>query len=325
MTAMKLAFLGSPDFAVPTLRALHEAGHDIRLVATRPDRPRGRGRKPAPTAVKQAAQDLGLPLLQPQSVNRGRARRALASSGAELGIVAAYGEILRPSALSVLPQGFLNLHASLLPDYRGAAPVHWAVIRGETETGVTVIRMAPGLDSGPILAARRVPIGARETMGELQERLAREGAALMTDVVGRLAAGEKIPGRPQPPSGGFSARALTKADGRLDWSATAREVCNRVRGLTPWPGACTTFQDREGRALAVTLLRAEPAPEADQRAEPGTVLAVEQNSLLVQAGDGAVRVEELKPAGSRAMSVEDFVHGHHVEPGDHFTAAAGDV
>ena len=321
---MKLAFLGSPDFAVPTLRALHQAGHELCPVVTRPDRPRGRGRKPAATAVKQAAEELGLPLLQPRSVNRPEVAEALAGSGAEMGIVAAYGEILSRAVLAALPQGFLNLHASLLPDYRGAAPVHWALIRGETETGVTVIRMAPRLDAGPILAARRVAIGARETMGELQDRLAREGAALMLEVVNGLSAGEDLPGRPQPASGGFYARALTKDDGRLDWSATARDVCNRVRGLTPWPGAYAAFQGR-GRELSVTLLRTEPVPEVGGQAEPGVVLAVEPRALLVQAGRGAVRVAELKPAGSRAMSAEDFVHGHYVAPGDRFTGAVRDA
>jgi len=326
---MKLAFLGSPDFAVPTLRALHEAGHELRLVVTRPDRPRGRGRKPAATAVKQAAEELGLPVLQPRSANSPDAIDALAGSGAELGIVAAYGEILKPAVLAALPQGFLNLHASLLPAYRGAAPIHWALIRGETETGVTIIRMAPKLDAGPILAARRVAIGAGETMGELHDTLAREGAALMADVVGRISAGQDVPERPQPKSGGFYARTLTKDDGRLDWTAAAGDVCNHVRGLNPWPGAHTTFRDREGRELAVTLLQAEAAPDmpapaapavpdADGQAEPGIVLAVEPHALLVQAGGGVVRVRRLKPAGSRAMAAEDFVHGHHVAPGDRF-------
>jgi len=320
---MRLAFLGSPDFAVSTLRALHEAGHELRLVVTRPDRPRGRGRKPAPTAVKRAAEELGLPVFQPQSVNSREGVDALAGSGAELGIVAAYGEILKPAVLSALPHGFLNLHASMLPDYRGAAPIHWALIRGETETGVTVIRMAQKLDAGPILAARPVPIEPRETMGELEGRLAREGGALMAHVVGRLSAGQDIQGRPQPKSSGFFARALTKEDGRLDWTASAEALCNRVRGLTPWPGAHATFRDREGGELAVTLLRARPLPEAEAQAEAGTVLAVEPDALIVQAGRGAVRVEGLKPAGSRAMDAADFVHGHHVAPGDRFAGPPG--
>ncbi|NLW51505.1 MAG: methionyl-tRNA formyltransferase [Candidatus Brocadiaceae bacterium] len=322
---MNLAFLGSPDFAVPTLEALHEAGHRVRLVITRPDRPRGRGRKPAATAVKQAAERLGLPLWQPESVNRPETARALAESGAEMGVVAAYGEILRPSVLSALPQGFLNLHASLLPDYRGAAPVHWALMRGETGTGVTVIRMAPRLDAGPVLAAAKVRIGDRETMGELEARLAREGAALMAEVLRRLDRGEAVPERPQPASGGFFARALTKDDGRLAWTVPARELCNRVRGLTPWPGAWTVLETG-GRRVKVTLLCAEPAPvpgdgaEAGAAVAPGTVLAVEPDALRVQAGRGAVRVRALKPAGSRAMCVPDFVHGHRVRPGDRFVA-----
>jgi len=321
---MRLAFLGSPAFAVPTLRALHGAGHEVRVVVTRPDRPRGRGRRPAPTAVKQAAEQLGLPLLQPQSVNRTEAVEALGGSGAEMGVVVAYGAILRPALLSALPRGFLNLHASLLPDYRGAAPIQWALMCGETETGVTVIRMEPELDAGPVLAARRVTIGARETAGELHDRLAREGAELMTDVVNRLWAGEDVPGRPQPAGGGVFARALTKRDGWLDWSATARDVCNRVRGLTPWPGACARFQGR-GRERRVTILRAEPDPAARPEAEPGTVLEAGDQAILVQAGRGAVRVEELKPAGGRAMSAGDFVHGYHVGPGDRFEGAAEDA
>jgi methionyl-tRNA formyltransferase len=316
---MRLLFMGSPEFAVPTLRSLCAAGHCIAMVVTRPDRPRGRSGKPLPTAAKSAALELGLEVFQPDSSNAPEAVAVLRAARAELGVVVAYGELLSAEVLEVATGGFINLHASLLPEYRGAAPINWAVIRGETKTGVSVIRMAPELDAGPVLAQREVDIGRDETAGELAERLAAVGADVVAEVVGRLAAGEEVQGRPQPRSRGFFARKLTKADGKVDWRLPAAEVRNRVRGLTPWPGAYCELRTEDGTER-VTLLRAVTADaEAEgYAAEPGAVVRCEADGIIVQAGDGLVRIEEVKPAGGRAMAAADFARGHRVRPGDRF-------
>jgi methionyl-tRNA formyltransferase len=316
---MKLVFLGSPAFAVPSLRALHEAGQEVALVLTRPDRPRGRGRKPGPTAVKRAALELDVEVYQPASANAPDAVRAIAAKGPELGVVVAYGQILSPELLGAVTGGFLNLHASLLPLHRGAAPVNWALIRGDEVTGVTVIRMEPELDAGPILAQREVPIRPDETAGELADRLAEIGAETLADVVDRLASGDEVRERPQTGEPGPPARKLTKQDGRLDWSLAAEDLRNRVRGLTPWPGAYCEVIGDDG-AQRVTLLRVSVAEDdaAPGAEEPGTVLRTGADGIVAQAGDGLLRVEELKPAGARAMSAADFVNGYHVAPGNRF-------
>lgn len=317
---MRLLFFGSPAFAVPTLRALHGAGHRIQTVVTRPDRPRGRSGRPAPTAVKQAAIELGLAVFQPVSANAANAVDTLRGADAELGVVVAYGEILKPSLLSVAERGFINLHASLLPKYRGAAPINWALMRGETATGVTVIRMSPELDAGPILAQRQVGIGPGETAGELADRLAALGAEAVLEVVDRLDAGEEIPGRPQPRHAGSLAPKLKKEDGKIDWSASAEQIRNKTRGLTPWPGAYSDFRVGD-RLHRVTLLKVETdqTEQTDAPQAPGTVMrADEAEGIVVQAGAGAVSIKALKPAGRRAMQAADFIHGYRVKPGDRF-------
>ncbi len=315
---MRLLFFGSPDFAVPSLRGLHAAGHEIARVVTQPDRPRGRSKTPRPTAVKQVAEELGLPVLQPARAGRPAVVRALAEEDADLGVVVAFGEILSPELLEVTRKGFVNLHASLLPDYRGAAPVNWAVMRGERKTGVSVIRVEPKLDAGPILGQRGTAIGDDETAGEVHDRLAVLGAELLVAVLGRMDAGERVTGCEQPREGGFFARKLTKRDGDLDWTRPAAEIVNMVRGLSPWPQAYSELHS-DGRIIRVTFLETEVA-EADGgvKARPGEVVRAEDDRLLVQTGDGLLAVRRLKPAGSREMKGRDFVHGYKAQPGDSF-------
>jgi len=316
---MRLLFFGSPDFAVPALRALHEAGHDIAVVVTRPDRPRGRGRTPEVTAVKAAALELGLPVYQPERAGSAEAVEKLRALSAELAVVVAFGEILSPELLSVTERGFLNVHASLLPDYRGAAPINWAIIRGEKTTGVSVIRMTPQLDAGPILAERRTEIGELETAGELAERLSLLGAAAVADVVGRLEKGEEIAGRPQPSRGGFFARKLTKEDGRIDWALPAEAIANRVRGLTPWPGAYCELHGAR-RSVRVVLLEAVPAGATERWDVAGTILEADAaKGILVKAGQGALLIKRIKPSGGRTMNAADFINGYRVRKGDRFT------
>ncbi len=311
---MKLLFFGSPVFAVPSLRALHGAGHEVAMIVTQPDRPKGRHRTLVPTAVKEAAGELALPVYQPARASAPDSVEFLASQLADLAVTVAYGEVLAPEVLETTEGGYLNVHASLLPDYRGAAPINWAVIRGETETGVSVIRMAPKLDAGPVLAQRRTPIGPDETAGELSERLAEMGAEAVVEVMGRLAAGEDVQATPQPARTCFFARKLTKEDGRLDWSLTAEEIHNRIRGLTPGPGAYC-----ELGPLRLALLSAGVAAVQHPAGEPGAVVGAGEDGILVRTGAGVVCLRRLKPAGGRAMDAGDFLRGHRVSVGDRFS------
>ena len=315
---MRVLFLGTPEFSVPPLRAIREAGHEVALVVTRPDAAQGRGRQPAEPAVKSAARSMGLTVYQPRSVNRTEAAERLRAASADVGVVVAYGQILKPRVLLTARGGFLNLHASLLPKYRGAAPINWANIHGERETGVTVQRVTPDLDAGPVLAQRRVAVGADETAGELHDRLCEAGSALLVEVLGVMARGENVPALAQDASAVSWAPKLTKEDGRLDWRLGADEIRNRVRGLTPWPGATCCFVGGK-RAVDVTLLRAAVGPAAGPDAPPGAVVGIgPREEIIVRAGRGSVIIEKLKPASGRAMDAADFVHGHRVRPGDRF-------
>lgn len=315
---MRLLFFGTPDFAVPSLLSLHQAGHEVELVVTRPDRPRGRGRKPAPSAVKRAALDLDLDICQPDSVNNPDVTAELADRDAEIGVVVAYGEILGPPLLRSVPRGFLNLHASLLPKYRGAAPINWAIMRGEEKTGVTVQRMVPEMDAGPMLEQRAIGIGRDETAGKLHDRLAEVGASAITDVVNRLDRGEEIPEQTQDSDEVTYAPKLEKKHGRVDWSLPAEEIRNRVRGVTPWPGAVTRYCG-QNRCEEVTLMQVQTRPDHRDSGEPGTVVEItDEERVVVRAGRGLVVIDRIKPANSREMDAADFVHGHRVQTGDIF-------
>jgi len=315
---MRILFLGTPEFAVPSLRAIREAGLDVGLVVTRPDARSGRGRRQAPPPVKKAASAMGLPVYQPASVNSERAAGRLRAVGAHLGVVVAYGEILARRTLSVTAGGFINLHASLLPKYRGAAPINWALICGERRTGVTVQRMSPELDAGPILAQRVVAIGEDDSAGVLHDRLAQVGAQALVEVLLTLAGGEPVPETPQRGEDASYAPKLGRADSRVDWEQSAQQIANRVRGLTPWPGATTCFVGAN-RAENVTLLRVMAKPQARRLASPGTVTAVsDEEGISVQSGNGTVIIRELKPASGRAMAAADYAHGRHVRVGDRF-------
>ena len=315
---MRLVVAGTPDFAIPPLRALHDAGHDIAGVITRPDRPRGRGQKMQPTPVKRAALELELPVLQPESINDPDFRESLRGLEPELGVVVAYGAILRRPMLALPDRGFINLHASALPAYRGAAPLNWAIINGETETGVTVIRMVEEMDAGPMLAREMVPIDPDDTAGDLHDRLADIGARVLRGVVDDMDAGDPPEETPQDESKASYAPMLSGEDREIDWSRPAGEVRNLVRGLTPWPGARATLQtDAEGEIGMQPLeVRADEAAASDE--SPGTVLQAGSTGLVVQTGRGAVTIKELKPSGGRAMSAADFLNGHQVHPGDMF-------
>jgi len=314
---MKLLFCGTPEFAVPTLRRLHAEGFSIAAVVTQPDRPKGRGLEPAASPVKQAAVELGLRVEQPENLKGETGRALLAKYDPEAVVIVGYGQIIPADLLEVPRHGWINLHASLLPKYRGAAPVQWALIRGETITGVTTIRIDAGLDTGPILLQAEEPIGEDDTAPVLAERLAERGAPLVVETLRGLAAGSIVP-RQQDHAQASKAPLLKKTDGRVDWSLAAREIYNRIRGLAPWPGAFTTFR---GKNLHLWWAKpVEPPVGVVQAFTPGTLL-VEKHGLYVACGPEAsggswLRLEEVQPADRKRQRALDFVNGLHVKTGE---------
>lgn len=319
---MNLIFFGTPEFSVPSLEALCEAGQRVSLVVTRPDRPQGRGRRVMAPPVKRAALRRGLPLIQPDAAGSAEALARLREADADLGIVVAYwdGSPLSEKVLLLPKEGFVNLHASLLPRYRGAAPINRAIMAGETETGVTVQRMALRVDAGPILARKALAIEPDETAGELHDRLMVAGAELLADVVARLGLGEVFSEHEQDEREACRAPRITGKHLHIDWTQHAGAIKNHVRGLAPRPGAHCEFSGSR-RRQRVTLLRVEALAQAPGggACEPGTVLSVgEREGIAVQAGEGVVLIREVKPASGRAMSAADFGHGRKVCPGDRF-------
>ncbi len=299
---MRLVFLGTPAFAVPTLERIVDAGHEVRLVVTQPDRPRGRGQEPAPPPVKQAAARLGLQVYQPERVRRPEAVERLRAVAVDAMVVVGYGQIIPQSVIDLAPLGIINVHASLLPKYRGAGPVQWAIVNGETRTGVTTMRIDAGLDTGDMLLKEETDIGEDENAIELGERLSVMGAALLVRTLDGLAAGGLAPQK-QDPAQATYAPLLKKEDGRLDWSQPARAIHNRVRGLQPWPGAYTTFR---GQTMHIwrTAVR---APAGAAPAAAGRVRGA--RPFLVACGFGALELLEVQLEGRRRMSGADFANG----------------
>lgn len=314
---MRVLFWGTSDFALPTLRAL-EARHDVVGVVTRPDRPAGRGRSPRPTPVKALADELDLVAIQPEEPRGEAFLDRLSDLEPELSVVAAYGEILTEEVLGLPPRGSLNVHASLLPELRGAAPINWAVIRGHDRSGVTVMRMVRELDAGPILRREAVPIGPRTTAGELFERLAGLGADLLVATLDDLGEG-LVEEREQDDAAATYAPKLDRETVRLDWSLGSVELDRWVRGCDPWPAAWSELRGEDER-LAVQLFVPDPLPEEDVGgAEPGTVLMADPvEGLRVATGEGALGIGEVKPAGRRRMEAVEWIRGRGVEPGRRF-------
>jgi methionyl-tRNA formyltransferase len=297
----RVVFMGTPNFAVPVLEAL-TGTHQVVGVVTQPDRPAGRGRRLTPSPVKQVALDLGFPLSQPRSLRTPEAVAQLAAWEPDVIVVAAFGQILKQDVLDLPPHGCLNVHASLLPRWRGAAPAPAAILAGDFVTGVTIMRMDAGLDTGPILAQREEPIRSDDTRETLENRLARRGAELLVETLPAYLAGD-LPPQPQPAEGVTYAGQLRKEDGHLDWSLPAVDLDRRVRAFTPWPGAFTTWQ---GRRLKV--LRSVPLPDWRGNAPPGTALAL-ADGLAVVTGEGALHLEEVQLAGKRPADVAAFLRG----------------
>jgi methionyl-tRNA formyltransferase len=297
---MRIAFMGSPDFAVPALRALHGAGHEIAAVYSQPPRPAGRGQKEQPSPVHRAALELGLEVRTPARVRRDAAEHAaFAALDLDVAVVAAYGLILPTPMLDAPRRGCLNIHASLLPRWRGAGPIQAAILAGDAETGITIMRMEEGLDTGPMLLRGAVPIGPRATTPEVHDALAALGAALIL-----RALAEDPPAVPQPEHGVTYAPKIAKEDGRLDWAQPADALDRRIRALTPWPGCFF----RHG-AETIRVLAAEPA---EGGGPPGTVL---DGAATVACGAGALRLLRLQRAGRAALPAGEFLRGHALPPG----------
>jgi len=311
---LRVVFFGTPEFALPTLDALLRSRHQVVGVVTQPDRPRGRGHKTSHAPVKARALDAALSVLQPERLKDAAFLADLSALGSDLGVVAAYGKILTDAVLQAPRLGLINVHASLLPRYRGAAPVHRAIMNGERETGVTIMRVVKALDAGPMLAMSTRPIDPDETSDEVERDLARDGAALLAAAVDDIAAG-RARETPQDEAAATYAHRLTKADSTIEWRWAADRIHNAVRGLHPWPHAATFLHGRR-----LILLRSAVSEDPTDR-EPGTVLAARADDLVVAAGSGCVRVIELQAEGKRPMTAREFLAGHRIAPGDRLTAA----
>ncbi|MBI4419306.1 MAG: methionyl-tRNA formyltransferase [Gemmatimonadetes bacterium] len=309
---MRIVFFGTPEFAVPSLRALLGEGFDVAAVITPPDKPQGRSRSSlVPPPVKVAALEEGLTVLQPERPSAPDFVAALGALEPTLGVVVAYGHILKPELLAVPPRGVINVHASLLPALRGAAPIQHALLQGFTETGVSIMQMDEGMDTGPVFHRVETPIAPDETGGELTVRLAELGALALVETLELIATGAA---RPEPQDGALASYApkITREQARVAWNAPAERIGRLVRALDPKPGAWATLDGREIKLFGPRLL--ELAPRA---AAPGTVLQVEP-SLAVAAGDGALELIEVQPAGASRMPVAAWVRGRGVQPGQRF-------
>lgn len=314
-TPLRVVFFGTPDFAVPTLEALHGSRHEVVAVVTQPDRARGRGRHSQPGPVKQFAERLGVTILQPQRLRDEEFLEAYRNLDADLGVVAAYGQILSDAVLAVPKLGLVNVHASLLPKYRGAAPIHRAVMAGETVTGVTIMRVVKALDAGPMLSKATRPIGDTETSAEVEHDIARLGARALIEAVDAMATGQ-VSELPQNESEATYARKLEKADGIVDWSRPARAIHNQIRGLHPWPHA---FSELHGERTI--LLRSEVEREQQAQGAPGVVIEASPDRFAVQTGNGVLRLLMLQREGRRAVTAREYLAGRRIESGAGFVSS----
>ena len=310
---MVVVFAGTPEFAVPSLRMLAAGPHRIAAVYTRADRPAGRGRRMAPSPVKAAALELGLPVEQPESLRERPERDRLAAHRPEIVVTAAYGLILPPEVLAIPPAGCINVHASLLPRWRGAAPVQHALLAGDAETGATIMQMDAGIDTGGILLSRTCPVRPDDTAGSLTDRLAHLGAEALREAMSGLTAGRIAP-RPQDESAATLAPRIRKADALLDWSHDARNLERRVRAFDPWPMAFTFAGEEPLRILRAEAV-ADPDPGHPVPPPPGTVVRSGAPGIEVQTGTGRLRVLRLQRPGKQPMDAREFLNGRRVDPG----------
>lgn len=302
---MRIVFMGTPDFAVPSLQALIDAGHDVCAVYTQPDKPQGRKQILTAPPVKTLALEHDIPVFQPNTLKNEDEQARLRELAPEVIIVVAYGKLLPKAVLDIPPHGCINVHGSLLPRWRGAAPIQWAVIAGDEMAGVTTMQMAEGLDTGDMLLTYETKVGEKETAGELFDRLAQSGAELLTQTLVKL---DEITPRPQDDAQSCYAHMLDKQMAVIDWSKSAHEIDCLIRGLNPWPIALTTLSGERLKVFA--------AEKANGRGEPGTVLEADpKKGLTVACGEGALRLTEIQMVGGKRMKATDFLRGHAIEVG----------
>lgn len=305
---MRIVFMGTPEFAVPSLAALLKSEDEVVGVVTQPDRPKGRGQALTPPPVKVIAQKAGIPVLQPLKIKTPEFLESLAVWKPDLIAVTAFGRILHAPILNLPPMGCVNVHGSLLPKYRGAAPVQWAVINGETETGITTMLMDEGMDTGPMLLQERLAITPEDTSGTLAPRLAELGGRLLVETIRQLKAGT-IMSRKQDDSAATMAPLLKKEDGAVDWTLSAHSLVNRVRGLSPWPGAYTFLGPDRWNIWKAAVSQGSVSDR------PGTIIAVTKRAIHVATGHGVLEILELQTANSKRMPVGQFLAGHRINPG----------
>ena len=302
---MRIVFMGTPDFAVPSLQALIDAGHDVCAVYTQPDKPQGRKQILTAPPVKTLALEHDIPVFQPNTLKNGDEQARLRELAPEVIIVVAYGKLLPKAVLDIPPHGCINVHGSLLPRWRGAAPIQWAVIAGDEMAGVTTMQMAEGLDTGDMLLTYETKVGEKETAGELFDRLAQSGAELLTQTLVKL---DEITPRPQDDAQSCYAHMLDKQMAVIDWSKSAHEIDCLIRGLNPWPVALTTLSGERLKVFA--------AEKAAGNGEPGTVLEADpKKGLTVACGEGALKLIEIQLVGGKRMKATDFLRGHAIEVG----------
>jgi methionyl-tRNA formyltransferase len=308
MTPLRIVFMGTPDFAVASLAALLEGPDQVVAVVTQPDRPKGRGKKLAPPPVKILAEGRGIPVLQPTKIRTEAFRDELAAFAPDLVVVAAYGRILPASLLALAPMGCINVHGSLLPQHRGAAPIQWAVINGDKEVGVTIIQMDEGMDTGDILLMKAIAADPEETAGSLFEKLADLGGKMLLEAVAGLKTGT-LAATPQDHRLATLAPMLKKEDGVIDWTLTAKQIDCRIRGLDPWPAASCKIGDLRLRLFSPEVIH------KDSTAAPGTLVLADREGLLIATGYNMLLIKEVQPEGKKRMAVSAFLCGHPLPAG----------
>lgn len=321
---MRIVFMGTPDFSVGTLEAVAAAGHEIAGVVTQPDKQRGRGKQVQPTPVKEAALRLGLPVFQPARVRDPEFIAQLKELNPEVIVVVAFGQIIPQAILDLPKYGCINVHASLLPAYRGAAPIQWAVINGEAESGVTIMRMDAGLDTGDMLTKTVVPLAADETAGTLFDKLSEAGAGLLVKTLKGLEEGTVVPEKQPADSTTEYARMIKKEDGKIDWTENAEDIERLIRGMDPWPSAYTMLNGKTvkiWKAKVMALIGGglfSALPGQDPAKHAGEIWAADESGIHVRTGDGILVIQELQMEGKKRMSVQDFLRGHKIDPGSRF-------
>ncbi len=312
---MRVVFMGTPDFAVGALQAIIEAGHQVAAVVTQPDKPRGRGKEMQMTPVKACALTHNIPVFQPVKIKEPEAVEVLRSYQADIFVVAAFGQILSEEILAMPKYGCVNIHASLLPKYRGAGPIQWAIIDGEKKTGITIMQMEKGLDTGDILFQKEVQIDAGETGDSLHDKLAAAGAELIVEALPKIAAGQVVPRRQKDDESCY-AKMLQKSMGKIDWNMPAGKLDCLIRGLISWPGASTTFRGKNLKIWEEEPMTEEGFSAQISEAVPGTVLGVEKDAFYVQTGEGILRILSVQMEGKKRMAVKDFLLGYPMQAGE---------